>query len=161
MALKKSASTVCPGSSGPFYIVSQLYKTRHNFLDTQYLSCTPQTNLSSIVTIIAPVPSTEMLVRQITFGVNWNKKTRIEIKKYLSITIFSIFIVLKIIVLFIFFIRDSGIFKYKIICCFSTNDAEKNNVTDFHICNNITSEQYTSSAQKKTAVQEVVTHFIQ
>ena len=30
--------TVCPGSSDPFYIVSQLYKMGHYFLDTQYLS---------------------------------------------------------------------------------------------------------------------------
>ena len=28
--------TVCPGSSDPFYIVSQLYKMGHYFLDTQY-----------------------------------------------------------------------------------------------------------------------------
>ena len=56
---------------------------------------------------------------------------------------------LKIIILFIFFVRDSGIFKYKIICCFSTNDAEKNNVTDFNIWN-----------LEKPSVQEVVTHFI-
>ena len=29
--------TVCPGSSDPFYIVSQLYKMGHYFLDTQYM----------------------------------------------------------------------------------------------------------------------------
>ena len=32
-------STVCPGSSDPFYIASLLYKMGHYFLDIQYKDC--------------------------------------------------------------------------------------------------------------------------
>ena len=37
--------TVCPGSSDPFYIVSQLYKMGHYFLYTKYGANSWQTNM--------------------------------------------------------------------------------------------------------------------